>query len=77
VTNFAKKTGDYGSLSAVDMKVMALTHQLFCEQESEKIAELRAVPAREVHKLAGGWGMTVIVISSIVVVVIEEISSPY
>ena len=49
VTNFAKKTGDYGSLSAVDVKVMALTHQLFCEQEPEKIAELRAAPSGEVR----------------------------
>lgn len=33
VTEFAKKTGDYASLSATDIKVIALTYQL----EKEKI----------------------------------------
>ncbi|XP_055384901.1 RNA-binding protein NOB1 [Condylostylus longicornis] len=31
VTNFAKKTGDYMSLSAIDMKVIALTYELHKE----------------------------------------------
>ncbi len=48
VTAFAKKTGDYGSLSPVDLKVMALTHQLLCEQDPEKVSQLKATPAKEV-----------------------------
>lgn len=47
VINFAKKTGDYGSLSAVDVKVMALTYQLACEHQPEKTAEFRVQPARD------------------------------
>lgn len=31
VTAFSKKTGDYQSLSSVDIKLMALTYQLECE----------------------------------------------
>lgn len=52
VTNFAKKTGDYGSLSAVDMKVIALTYQMACEHEPEQMSKLREKPLREVHMLA-------------------------
>ncbi len=48
VTDFAKKTGDFGSLSTVDMKLMALTYQLACEQEPEKAADLRKAPYKEV-----------------------------
>ncbi|KZC05070.1 RNA-binding protein NOB1 [Dufourea novaeangliae] len=42
VTEFAKKTGDYASLSATDIKVIALTYQL----ENEKVGtdHLRTVP---------------------------------
>lgn len=42
VTEFAKKTGDYTSLSATDIKVIALTYQL----EKEKIGtdHLRSKP---------------------------------
>ena len=50
VTRFAKKTGDYGSLSPVDLKVMALTHQLLCEEQPELMACLRDMPSREVRK---------------------------
>ena len=32
VTEFSKKTGDYPSLSATDIKVLALTYQLEREQ---------------------------------------------
>lgn len=42
VTNFAKKTGDYPSLSATDIKVMALTYQL--EKEYVGTEHLRTEP---------------------------------
>ncbi len=48
MTNFTKKTGDYGSLSAVDLKVMALAYQLTCEKEPMKAAELREQPRSDV-----------------------------
>lgn len=31
VTNYAKKTGDYAALSAVDLRLLALTYQLYQE----------------------------------------------
>lgn len=31
VTNYAKKTGDYAFLSAVDLRLLALTYQLYEE----------------------------------------------
>ena len=31
MTNYAKKTGDYASLSAVDLRLVALTYQLYQE----------------------------------------------
>lgn len=31
VSKFSKKTGDFSSLSAVDIRVMALTYQLYIE----------------------------------------------
>lgn len=31
VTNYAKKTGDYAFLSAVDLRLLALTYQLYQE----------------------------------------------
>lgn len=42
VTEFSKKTGDYPSLSATDIKVMALTYQL--EKEKVGTAHLRQEP---------------------------------
>lgn len=42
VTDFAKKTGDYPSLSATDLKVMALTYQL--EKEKVGTEHLRQEP---------------------------------
>ncbi|KAK9302857.1 hypothetical protein QLX08_005263 [Tetragonisca angustula] len=42
VTEFAKKTGDYNSLSATDVKVIALTYQL--EKEKMGINHLRTEP---------------------------------
>ena len=36
MTEFSKKTGDYKALSAVDLRVLALTHQLekeFCNAD--------------------------------------------
>lgn len=42
VTNFAKKTGDYASLSAIDLKVIALTYQL--EKTNVGIEHLRQEP---------------------------------
>ena len=48
MTCFAKKIGDIGSLSPVDLKVMALTHQLLCEEQPELMAGLRDMPSREV-----------------------------
>ena len=53
VTMFAKKTGDYGGLSHVDMKVMALTYQLECELGAEKGADLRKEPQRTVSARGG------------------------
>ncbi|KAI5098477.1 RNA-binding protein NOB1 isoform X1 [Silurus meridionalis] len=47
VTDFAKKTGDYPSLSATDIKVLALTYQL--ELEHCGAAHLRKVPAVQVE----------------------------
>lgn len=43
VTEFSKKTGDYPSLSATDIKVMALTYQL--EKEKNGINHLKIEPA--------------------------------
>lgn len=42
VTDFSKKTGDYPSLSATDIKVMALTYQL--EKENVGVDHLRKEP---------------------------------
>lgn len=46
VTEFAKKTGDYPSLSATDIKVLALTYQL--EVENGGAAHLKKEPAVQV-----------------------------
>lgn len=42
VTEFSKKTGDYPSLSAVDIKVIALTYQL--EKEKVGTSHLNTIP---------------------------------
>jgi RNA-binding protein NOB1 len=55
---FAKKTGDYGSLSAVDVKVMALTYQFTCEREPERTAKFRVQPLRDVSWLVSLCGVT-------------------
>ncbi|XP_060779235.1 RNA-binding protein NOB1 isoform X2 [Neoarius graeffei] len=47
VTEFAKKTGDYPSLSATDIKVLALTYQL--EVENGGAAHLKKEPAVQVE----------------------------
>ncbi|XP_060069400.1 RNA-binding protein NOB1-like [Ylistrum balloti] len=47
VTEFAKKTGDYRSLSAVDIKVMALTYQL--EKEVVGSSHIKVVPERKIE----------------------------
>lgn len=47
VSNFSKKTGDYKSLSAVDIKVMALTYQL--EKEYVGSEHIKTVPERKIE----------------------------
>ncbi|GCC27694.1 hypothetical protein chiPu_0006120 [Chiloscyllium punctatum] len=47
VTEFSKKTGDYPSLSATDIKVLALTYQL--EVEFVGIGHLKKEPAQKVE----------------------------
>lgn len=42
MTEFAKKTGDYASLSATDIKVIALTYQL--EKEKVGTDHLKSAP---------------------------------
>ncbi|KAL8195147.1 UNVERIFIED_CONTAM: Nin1 binding protein [Gekko kuhli] len=46
VTEFSKKTGDYPSLSATDLQVLALTYQL--EAEHVGVAHLRTEPVQQV-----------------------------
>ncbi|MEE6500306.1 hypothetical protein FKM82_003735 [Ascaphus truei] len=46
LTEFSKKTGDYVSLSATDIKVLALTYQLEAEHVGEE--HLRAEPQQKV-----------------------------
>lgn len=46
VSEFSKKTGDYPSLSATDIKVLALTYQL--EQEHVGVGHLKREPERKV-----------------------------
>ncbi|XP_056334118.1 RNA-binding protein NOB1 [Danio aesculapii] len=47
VTEFAKKTGDYPSLSATDIKVLALTYQLECENVGTE--HLKKEPEKQVQ----------------------------
>ncbi len=44
VSDFAKKTGDYSSLSATDLKVLALTFRLEKEAHNGAVDHLRAEP---------------------------------
>lgn len=46
VSEFSKKTGDFPSLSAVDLKVMALTYQL--EKEYCNIEHIKKEPEKKV-----------------------------
>lgn len=46
MTEFSKKTGDYPSLSATDIKVLALTYQL--EQEHVGAGHLKKEPEKKV-----------------------------
>lgn len=46
VSDFAKKTGDYASLSATDIQVIALTYQL--EKEHVGVEHLRTEPVKRV-----------------------------
>ncbi|CAI9545693.1 unnamed protein product [Staurois parvus] len=46
VTEFSKKTGDYGSLSAIDIKVLALAYQLEAEHVGED--HIRTEPTSKV-----------------------------
>ena len=50
VAEFAKKTGDYPSLSAVDLQLIALTYQLELERGKEKGDNLRSEPLRNVGR---------------------------
>ena len=42
VTNYAKKTGDYAFLSAVDLRLLALTYQLY--EENVGVEKLNLEP---------------------------------
>ena len=39
VSKFSKKTGDFSSLSEVDIRVMALTYQLYIEHGGKGLTE--------------------------------------
>jgi len=48
VSEFAKKTGDYHNLSAVDLHLIALTYQMCKENlSSEEFARLKSEPPKE------------------------------
>lgn len=49
VTEFAKLTGDFRSLSATDMRVLALTYQL--EKEHCGIDHIKTKPTKQVSVL--------------------------
>ena len=51
VTDFSKRTGDYVSLSAVDLKLIALVYQLECELGPEKGRNLRETPIHQPTRL--------------------------
>ena len=46
VTEFSKKTGDYRSLSAIDLRLMALVYQMECEHGAKRGSDLRKEPVR-------------------------------
>ena len=46
MTEFSKKTGDYRSLSAVDLRLLALVYQLECESGPERGKQLRTEPVK-------------------------------
>ncbi|EDV29769.1 uncharacterized protein TRIADDRAFT_4055, partial [Trichoplax adhaerens] len=48
VSRYAKKTGDFSSLSAVDIRVMALTYQLYTERGGKDI--IASKPAKLIAK---------------------------
>lgn len=47
VSEFAKKTGDYPSLSAVDIRLMALTYEL--ERQHVGADHIKSQPDNQVH----------------------------
>ena len=51
VTEFSKKTGDYQSLSPIDLRVIALTYQLECEHGQEKGANLKTEPLKALNEV--------------------------
>lgn len=53
VTEFSKRTGDYPSLSATDIKVLALTYQLELEHVGSE--HLRTEPVVKVGEEALEW----------------------
>ncbi|XP_045484288.1 RNA-binding protein NOB1 isoform X2 [Pieris rapae] len=57
MTEFSKKTGDYTSLSATDIKIMALTYQM--EKEISGIEHLKTEPTmQKTIKITGISGLT-------------------
>ena len=53
VSEFAKKTGDFQSLSLVDLKVLALTYQL--HKEKCGTDDLRSEPTKQVPQLPNSY----------------------
>ena len=49
MTDFSKKTGDYSSLSAVDLRVLALVYQL--EKQHVGTEHIRTEPMKKVMTL--------------------------
>ena len=49
VTNYAKKTGDYAFLSAVDLRLLALTYQLY--EENVGVEKLNLEPKLDVSSV--------------------------
>jgi PIN domain of ribonuclease len=53
VVDFSRKTGDFSTLSSVDLKVLALTYML--EVEANGTARLRTEPVKVCAKRIMGW----------------------
>jgi RNA-binding protein NOB1 len=70
ITEFSKKTGDYPSLSAADIKVMALAYQLECEEGKSHGGNLRSEPSRTPQLLGKDRGN-----GDIVAAVTDDINS--